>query len=435
MIHKSRQGSLALDQAHPNLILLALWLLVFAASSQIMIVSPILPRIGEALRIPEAIRGTLITAYGVMVGLFALGVGPVSDKVGRRRVLLVGSSTMTLALFLHLFVFDYYSMILARGVAGASGGVLSGGAVAYVGDYFPYEKRGWANGWVMSGMAFGQIIGIPLGTLLANAFGFRAPFLMFAVAMAGAWLLIWLAVPQPEVSRANERLTIRSALRSYRELARRAEIRAVSLTYLLMFLSISLFVIYLPSWLEVELNVPGTAIASLFLVGGLASVMTSPLAGRLSDSVGRKPIIIFSSLGLAVVMLATPLVPMSMLVANILFFASMVLATMRISPIQALLTSMVPASRRGSLMSLATSVGQLGFGLGGVVSGPAYIRWGYGSNTLMAAVCLVAAALLVWKKLPEGEGPSGAARRDLEPAMDELASLDPPEAPPIPEGD
>src|SRR5690606_26923473 len=64
---------------------------------------------------------------------------------------------------------------------------------------FPYHRRGWANGWVMSGIAVGQIIGIPLGTLLAQWFNFRWPFLVFAVTMGGAFVLIWRAVPQPPV--------------------------------------------------------------------------------------------------------------------------------------------------------------------------------------------------------------------------------------------
>ncbi|HEY0100597.1 MAG TPA: MFS transporter [Pyrinomonadaceae bacterium] len=84
-----------------HLILSALWLLVFSASSQIMIVSPMLPQLGRELNVPEAVQGTLVSACALMVGLFALIIGPVSDKVGRRRVLLLGSGAMCLTLALH----------------------------------------------------------------------------------------------------------------------------------------------------------------------------------------------------------------------------------------------------------------------------------------------------------------------------------------------
>ncbi len=87
-------------------------------------------------------------------------------------MLLAGSGLMTAALILHAVVDSYAMMLVARTLAGVAGGVLSGAAVSYFGDYFPYERRGWANGWVMSGIAVGQIVGVPLGALLAERFGF-----------------------------------------------------------------------------------------------------------------------------------------------------------------------------------------------------------------------------------------------------------------------
>jgi predicted MFS family arabinose efflux permease len=129
----------------PHLVVFALWLLVFSASSQIMIMSPILPRIGEELGIPDAMLGTLVSAYALMVGVFAILSGPVSDRVGRRRILLAGAGVMTVALLLHVFVVDYVSFLAVRLFAGMAGGVLSGAAVSYIGDYFPYNRRGWAS--------------------------------------------------------------------------------------------------------------------------------------------------------------------------------------------------------------------------------------------------------------------------------------------------
>jgi predicted MFS family arabinose efflux permease len=67
---------------HDALILLALWLMVFSASSQVIIVAPILPRIGEELGVPVNLQGLLITAYAVFVALSALIAGPISDQGG-----------------------------------------------------------------------------------------------------------------------------------------------------------------------------------------------------------------------------------------------------------------------------------------------------------------------------------------------------------------
>ena len=118
-----------------------------------MIIAPILPQIGDDLGIADAALGTLVSVYSLMVGIFAILSGPVSDRIGRRRILLVGCGAMTVALILHTLVSDYASFLTVRMFAGMAGGMLSGAAVSYIGDYFPYERRGWATGWVMSGSA------------------------------------------------------------------------------------------------------------------------------------------------------------------------------------------------------------------------------------------------------------------------------------------
>lgn len=384
-------------------IIFSLWLLVFAASSQIMIIAPILPRISEQLAVSEALLGTLVTAYAVMVGICALITGPISDKIGRRRILILGTGLMTVALFLHGLVFNFVSFLLVRGLAGAAGGILSGASVSYVGDYFPYERRGWANGWIMSGIAMGQILGIPIGTILAEYFGFRAPFLAFAVLMLFALLLIWITVPQPNVHLQKAKITVLGSIRKYLLMLRKPEILASAVSYFLMFLSLSVYVIYLPTWLETTFNVSGNEIATLFLVGGVANVITGPQAGKLSDLWGRKSIIIFSCIGLAIVMALTTQLVQSFWVAYILFFLIMVLVAMRISPFQALTTELVSARKRGTLMSLLVAIGQVGYGIGGTIAGPAYVSQGYYSNTIIGAAMILGMAFIVWKYLPEPE--------------------------------
>ncbi len=374
-----------------------------------MILSPILPRIGEELHIPEALLGTLITAYSLMVGVFALISGPISDRVGRRRILVMGTGVMTVALLCHFFVVGYVSFLAVRVFAGVAGGILSGAAVSYIGDYFPYNRRGWAVGWIMSGSAFGQIFGIPLGVVLAGQSGFRAPFFLFAGTMALTFLLIWFKLPQPPVHQREGRLTIAGAIRDYLAMLRRREIAAAALAFFLMYVGVSLYVVYFPTWLERTVGFSANQIATLFMVGGVANVLTGPQAGRLSDRVGRKAIILFSCVGLFLVMLATTVVIRSLWVAYPLFFLTMMLVAMRISPFSALLTALVPDETRGSLMSLTVALGQLGFGLGGAMAGLSYSSLGYGSNTVMGALSVLGMGLIVWFLIPEPRGEAAPA--------------------------
>lgn len=391
------------NKGNPYLIIFALWMLVFAASSQVMIISPILPRISEQLGTPFEILGNLVTVYAVMVGVFAIIMGPLSDKIGRRKILLIGTGGISLFLFLHGLVSTFTGLLIVRALAGMAGGVLSGAAVAYVGDYFPYEKRGWANGWIMSGIAMGQILGIPIGTLLADIYGFRFPFVLFGAIMALTFILVLLKVPQPNVNLSIDRITVYGSLKKYYQLLKRSDVRAVAFSYLVMFLSISVYVVYLPTWLEDTFFVSGSAIASLFFVGGIANVITGPIAGKISDKIGRKKIVIASCLGLSMVMLSTTYVITEFWISYFLFFATMVLIAMRISPFQALSTELVKSDNRGSLMSLLIAIGQVGYGVGGSVAGPFYVQSGYASNTYIGTAMILIMAFIVWKHVPEPE--------------------------------
>ncbi|HEV8324539.1 MAG TPA: MFS transporter [Myxococcota bacterium] len=389
-------------------VLLPLWLMTFSSTSQVFIISPILPRIGETLHVPPALLGTLITSYGVAAGLFALMAGPISDRVGRRRILLVGTAWMALALWLHAFARSYAALLAVRGAAGAAGGILAGAAVAYVGDYYPYARRGWANGWIMSGFAVGQVLGIPLGTLLAKRFGYDAPFLGFAVVMTFACALAIPFLPQPRVE-AAARLGVRDALAKYGALLRHGPTLAAAACYLLMFIGVSLYIGYLPTWLEARFHASADGVAAMFLAGGVAAVLTNPLAGRFSDRWGRKGIILGSCLAFAGLLLSTTAVVTHFWLAFPAFFLTMAAAAARIPPMQSLLTALVGSAQRGSLLSLTSACGQTGFALGGGLGGLLYARVGFASCTIGAAASVLAMALLVWRFVPEPSAAGGAA--------------------------
>jgi predicted MFS family arabinose efflux permease len=401
------------------LVLFVLWLMVFASGSQVMLISPVFPRIREQLGLPAEALGALIGVDAVMLGVVALIAGPISDRVGRRRILLAGTGLMSFALGAHALATDFVSLLIVRGLAGAAGGVLSGSAVAYVGDYFPYRRRGWANGWVMTGMAFGQIVGIPLGTMLAANFGFRSSYLVFAASMAATFVLVWSAVPQPSVHHESEPLSFGHAARSYISMLQQPAIAAAVTTFAVTFLGNALFFIYLPTWMEDHLSATPMQVAGLFFFGGIANVIAGPRAGHLSDRIGRKIVIISSSAGLAALVLATGLIVRHVWVAYALFFGVMILLSARVGPFQALLTQLVPAHKRGALMSLAVGLGQVGFATGGLLAGYTYRHYGYVGDTILSSILLLLSAWLVWRFLPEPHAED--LQPEIAPAPEALA--------------
>ncbi|MEM6929211.1 MAG: MFS transporter [Myxococcota bacterium] len=394
--------------------LVTLWLTLFTQSSQFLVVAPVLPRIGEQLSVAPEHLGLLVTGYAVGTAGFAFLAGPVSDRIGRRTILQVGTLVMALVLLLHGLAADFASLLTLRFMAGASSGILAGAAVAYVGDVVPYERRGAAMGVVMSAMAFGQILGIPIGAALASRFGFQSTFVSFGFVMVVAFALTMTSLPRVEVKQEG-RFGVREALASYTTLLARSDIRAVAAAAVLMMLSVSSFIVYQPVWLEDTFAASPDAVASLFLVGGVANAVFGPLAGRLSDRIGRKGLVVTGSLALAVMMVVTPFAP-TFSVVYVLFFVTMATVSLRMSPYNALLTAMVDQGHRGALMSLSMAFSQVGFALGAAVAGWTYVHLGYLGNATAAGLGALAVGYIIARWVPEpevavssSEGPPRAA--------------------------
>ena len=253
---------------------------------------------------------------------------------------------------------------------------------------------------------------------MAGSWGFRAPFYVFAVTMALTFVLIWFRIPQPPVRRHDTPLSIQGAARDYWAMLHRKEIALAALAFFMMYVGVSVYVVYFPTWLENARGATSRQIASLFLIGGIANVLAGPWAGQLSDRIGRKGIILMSSCGLSLVMLLTTPLLSTLWIAYPIFFLSMVLIAMRISPFSALLTSLVDDQRRGSLMSLTVALGQVGFAVGSAVAGPLYANVGYGSNTILGAISVLGMGVIVWRWVPE-------PRTDVRAASGNVTSASP----------
>ncbi len=381
-------------------ILFTLWLIMFATTSQFIIVGPILPRIAEQLDAPLESLGSLISAYAISLALFTLITGPLSDRFGRWRILFAGTALMSVSLALHAVADNFLTLFLMRLLAGAAGGVLGGAAIAYVGDVFPSERRGWAAGWVMSGFAAGQILGIPIGAITAEQWGYRAPFLIFAAAIGMALLMVRFALPH-STNMHSDKVTIYGALQGYAALLSRRRTAAAAAVYVTILSGMGLLVPYFPTFLENEAGFTGTGVALVFALGGMAHVIVGPRAGKLSDRIGRRPVIVVGSLGAGFFISLTPLAVYAPLAAYPIFVLTLSCVASRASAMQATLTETAPEDQRGRYISLCLALAQLGFGTAAALSGPIYTDFGMTGNALSAASTALIVAVLVKFFLPE----------------------------------
>ena len=131
------------------------------------VVLPLLPRYGERLEAGPATVGMLMASFSAMQFLFTPVWGRLSDRVGRRPILILGlaGSVVFYALFGYASrIASLWLMFVSRMGAGISGATIAT-AQAYIADSTPPERRG--KGMALIGAAFG--IGFTFGPLLGAA--------------------------------------------------------------------------------------------------------------------------------------------------------------------------------------------------------------------------------------------------------------------------
>jgi multidrug resistance protein len=174
----------------------ALFLTVFVDLLGFAIVVPLLPRYAEDYRASNAAIGLLMASFSAMQFLFAPVWGRVSDRVGRRPVIMVGLFGSILSYVLFGFADSMVLLFASRVAAGVFGATI-GTAQAYIADVTPAEERG--KGMALIGAAFGLgfAFGPALGGLAHEHLGARAPGLVAAGFSTVAFLLAWRSLPEP----------------------------------------------------------------------------------------------------------------------------------------------------------------------------------------------------------------------------------------------
>jgi DHA1 family tetracycline resistance protein-like MFS transporter len=190
--------------------LAALFLTVFVDLLGFGIVLPLLPRYAETMRASDAAIGLLMASFSAMQFLFAPLWGRLSDRVGRRPVLLLGlfGSVLSYTLFA---VADTLALLFASRVAAGVFGATIGAAQAYIADVTEASERG--RGMALIGAAFGLgfTFGPAMGGLAHHHFGPAAPGVAAASLSLAAFLFAWRALPEPERRGAGPRAPSRFA--------------------------------------------------------------------------------------------------------------------------------------------------------------------------------------------------------------------------------
>lgn len=158
--------------------------LLFLFGTETFLVSPLLPTIADSIRVSEAAAASSVTAYVLVYAVFAPFLGLLSDRFGRRRTLLAGTLLFVVSNAAAALSTGLTLLVVSRAVAGLAAAAAGPAIWAHIAETAPDAVRGRALGLGMALFSCGQVVGVPLGGLLAGLAGWRSAFWALAVGTA-----------------------------------------------------------------------------------------------------------------------------------------------------------------------------------------------------------------------------------------------------------
>jgi len=349
-----------------RLVLLVLASIQFTHIMDFMVMMPLAPQLMRELDLGAGQFSALVAAYSVAAGIVGLLTAPFIDRFDRRTLLLYAYAGFTVATLFCGLASNAHTLLIARAIGGAFGGVSGSLCLAIVSDLVPPERRAAGIGIVMTAFAVAAAIGVPVGLQLAHVWGWRMPFLIVAGVGALVWCIVFRVVPpvrghlQGGVDKGQ----------AFRELMRDANAGRGILFMAVMVLGHFSIIPLLSPHLVGDVALPEKYLFLVYFIGGVVSVITAPRVGRLADRHGRQRVFAYMVLAASVIILAItnagPLPVWATLTLAGFFF---MFASGRFVPGQAIVTLAVPSSRRGAFLSLTSCSRDLASGISSTLGG------------------------------------------------------------------
>jgi len=346
-----------------------LWLLAltqFTVIMDFMVMMPLAPQLMRELNLGAGQFSALVAAYSIAAGVVGLLSAPFVDRFDRRTLILWMYAGFAVATLFCGLAPNAHTLLIARAIGGAFGGISGSLCLAIVSDIVPPERRAAGIGIVMTAFAVAAAIGVPVGLQLASIWGWRMPFLGVAIIGAIVWCIVLRVVPPVRGHLQNGT----NKGQAFKELLRDANAGRGILFMAVMVLGHFAIIPLLSPHLVGDLALPEKYLSLVYFIGGVVSVVTAPRVGRFADRHGRHRVFTYMVLTASIIILAIanagPLPVWGTLVLAGLFF---IFASGRFVPGQAIVTVAVPSSRRGAFLSLSSCSRDLASGISSTLGG------------------------------------------------------------------
>ncbi|HEX4574712.1 MAG TPA: MFS transporter [Gemmatimonadales bacterium] len=355
------------------------------------IVLPILPTYAQNFGAQGIGYGALIFVFSAMQFLATALLGRLSDRLGRRPILLTTMVINAAGYVLFAFAPSYRVLFLARVISGFASGNISA-AQAYVADITPPAARARGMGLIGAAFGIGFVLGPMIGGLADHYVGHRAPGLIAAglslinFFSAGAILRESLAV---------EHRTVRP-LFDFGHMARalaRPGLRPLMLVWLVAPFAFAGYTVALPLYTSAAFGWRAKELGWLFvLIGAIAAVVQGLVFGRLERRTGARALLTIGLLGMALSIAMVPWAGGSLLVYA--WTVPLAVANSLFAPAASGLVSLyADPTEQGTILGAAQAFGALGRSLGPLAVGWAYDGLGARSAFLFAGAVMLLGGL------------------------------------------
>lgn len=377
-------------------------ILQFTIILDFMVLSPLGAILMPALHITTKQFSTVVSAYAFSAGISGLLAAGFADQFDRKRFLMFFYAGFLLGTLFCALAPNYPLLLSARIITGIFGGVIGSVSFAIITDLFAIQVRGRVMGFVQMAFGASQILGLPIGLMLANHFGWHIPFVMIVLfgILIGILILVYL---KP----VNTHLAIQKAYdpldHLYNTVSNPLYIRAFVSTVLLATGGFMLMP-FASAFSTNNLGLTLEQLPVLYFVTGAFSFVIGPFWGRMADKIGKLKVFVIGSIISSIMVAVYTHLGVTALwiciVLNVVLFAGI---NARMISASALISAIPQPHDRGAFMSINSSIQQISGGFASFVAGLIVVQNETGPllhyDTLGFVVIgsmVIAAVLIAW---------------------------------------
>jgi MFS family permease len=383
--------------------LFVLFLTVFIDLIGFGMVIPFLSFYAREYGASGVVVGAVVGIYSIMQFFFAPVWGRLSDRIGRRPVILISLTASCTGYLLFALSRDLTLLFASRLIAGV-GGANIGTAQAYITDITTPAERARGMGLIGAAFGMGFILGPPLSGFLSTIgtrHGWHGNLLPGAVAAALSFTALMTALVVLAESKPAD-LVPRSGIppqfdpRIWRDMMRHAVLAAAMSALFMTLLAVSGMETSVTLHARDRFNFRQIDLAYFFLfMGIIVALIQGVLIGKFAKQIGEKALIVIGTLSFTAAFAAVPTIWQVPLLYGVAFFIA-IGQGLTYPSLTSLISKAAPENERGSMLGLATSVGSLARFAGPILSGFLYDLGGSRAAFYGAAALTLFAFLITW---------------------------------------